>query len=67
MFKKNLFTKVDDIICFESHDPVAIKIKDFYADHPFPNYKKKDNIVSILKSGDKNQYTYNLKQFIHLS
>ena len=64
MFKKNLFTKVDDIICFESNDSVAIKVKDFYEDDPFPNYKKKDNIVSILKSGDNNQYTYNLKKFI---
>lgn len=64
MFKKNLFTKADDIICFESNDSVAIKVKDFYEDDPFPNYKKKDNIVSILKSGDNNQYTYNLKKFI---
>jgi len=64
MFKKKLFTKVDDIICFDSNDPIAAEVKNFYRNDPFPNYKKKDNIISILELGDKNQYTYNLKKFI---
>ena len=64
MFKKKLFTIVDDIICFDANDPIAAKVKNFYENDPFPNYKKKDNIISILERGDKNQYTYNLKKFI---
>lgn len=64
MFKKKLFTKVEDIICFDTNDPIAAKIKNFYRNDPFPNYKKKDNMTSILELGDKNQYTYNLKKFI---
>ena len=43
---------------------LLIKVKNFYENDPFPNYKKKDNIISILERGDKNQYTYNLKKFI---
>jgi ubiquinone/menaquinone biosynthesis C-methylase UbiE len=64
MFKQKLFTKVEDIICFDTNDPIAAKIKNFYRNDPFPNYKKKDNMTSILELGDKNQYTYNLKKFI---
>lgn len=64
MFKKQLFTRVDDIICFDADDPIAAKVKNFYKSNPFPNYDKKDNIISILELGDKNQYTYNLKKFI---
>ena len=61
MFKNKIFTKVDDIICFDTNDPVASKVKNFYENDPFPNYKTRDNISSILELGDKNQYTYNLK------
>lgn len=64
MFKNKIFTKVDDIICFDTNDPVASKVKNFYENDPFPNYKTRDNISSILELGDKNQYTYNLKKFI---
>ncbi len=64
MFKNKIFTKVDDIICFDTNDPVASKVKNFYENDPFPNYKTRDNITSILELGDKNQYTYNLKKFI---
>ena len=30
MFKKKLFTKVDDIICFDTNDPIAAEVKNFY-------------------------------------
>jgi hypothetical protein len=30
MFKKKLFTKVEDIICFDTNDPIAAKVKNFY-------------------------------------
>ena len=64
MFKNKIFKMVDDIICFDASDPVALKVKNFYENDPFPNYKTRDNITSILELGDKNQYTYNLKKFI---
>tara|TARA_B100000029_G_scaffold479863_1_gene527320 strand:- start:893 stop:1807 length:915 start_codon:yes stop_codon:yes gene_type:complete len=64
MFKKNFAKKIENIFIFEYSDNTANKVKSFYRDDPFPNYEVTDDKQSIIKRGDKNPYTLNLKKFI---
>ena len=49
---------------FNIKDPVTLKVKEFYQEDPFPNYKIDDNKHTILKTGDSNRLMKELKKFI---
>ena len=49
---------------FNIKDPVTLKVKEFYQEDPFPNYKIDDNKHTILQAGDKNWLMKELKEFI---
>ena len=61
--KKNLNIK-DGIIDFVIEDPITSKVKKFYEDDPFPNYKVNDNKHTITQVGDNNLLLKELKKFI---
>jgi tRNA A58 N-methylase Trm61 len=64
MFKKNNYTIYDGIKVFDCKDKITDKVITFYKDDPFPNYELFDNKLTILKKGDQNLFTANLKKFI---
>tara|TARA_B100000579_G_scaffold16224_1_gene11460 strand:- start:3477 stop:4379 length:903 start_codon:yes stop_codon:yes gene_type:complete len=63
-FKNNNFNKVDDISDFGITDPVTLKVKEFYEEYPFPNYKIDDNKYTLSQAGDRNTFSKKLKKFI---
>ena len=63
-FKNNNFKLVEDIADFGIRDPIATKVKEFYEEYPFPNYKVDDNKYTLSQSGDKNSFSKKLKDFI---
>ena len=42
-FKSKRFTKKEDILDFDIQDSTTLKVKEFYEQFPFPNYKSNDN------------------------
>mgnify|MGYP000179761508 CR=1 FL=1 len=54
----------DGIKDYTIKDPVTLKVKEFYQEDPFPNYKIDDNKHTILKAGDNNWLMKELKEFI---
>ena len=63
-FKNNNFKLVEDIADFGIRDPIATKVKEFYEEYPFPNYKVDDNKYTLSQSGDNNFFSKKLKDFI---
>ena len=49
---------------FNIKDPVTLKVKEFYQESSFPNYKIDDNKHTILQIGDNNWLMRELKKFI---
>jgi len=65
MILKNKDFKLNDgINDFGIKDPVTSKVKEFYQEDPFPNYKIEDNKRTILQIGDNNWLMKELKKFI---
>ena len=64
MLKKNNYTIQDGIKVFDYSDNITGKVITFYHDDPFPNYEISDDKLAILKKGDENLFTSNLKKFI---
>ena len=64
VLKNKNFKLNDGITDFNIEDPVTSKVKDFYKDDPFPNYKIDDNKHTIVRSGDNNWLMKELKKFI---
>ena len=54
----------DGINDFNIKDPVTSKVKEFYQEDPFPNYKIDDNKHTILQAGNNNWLMNELKKFI---
>jgi len=63
-FKNKNFNLNDGIVDFNVKDPITMKVKHFYEQFPFPNYKTNDNKQSILEEGNKNTFVKKLKDFI---
>ena len=63
-FKNNNFKLLEDIKDFGIRDPITIKVKEFYEEYPFPNYKVDDNKYTLSQAGDKNSFSKKLKDFI---
>ena len=63
-FKNNNYKLVEDIADFGIRDPITIKVKQFYEEYPFPNYKIDDNKYTLSQAGDKNAFSKKLKEFI---
>ena len=64
MLKKNNYTIQDGIKIFDFEEKITEKVITFYHDDPFPNYEISDNKLTILRKGDENLFTSNLKKFI---
>ena len=64
VLKNKNFKLNNGITDFNIEDPVTSKVKDFYKDDPFPNYKIDDNKHTIVRSGDNNLLMKELKKFI---
>ena len=64
VLKNKNFKLNNGITDFNIEDPVTSKVKDFYKDDPFPNYKIDDNKHTIVRSGDSNRLMKELKKFI---
>ena len=62
--KKKNFNIENNIYDFDIVDPITLKVKKFYEEFPFPNYKNNDDKKSILEEGNKNIFLKNLKEFI---
>ena len=61
--KKENYTN-EKILSFEIKDTSTNKVKKFYKESPFPNYKDTDNKSTILEKGDKNALAAQFKKFI---
>jgi len=64
VLKNKNFKLNNGITDFNIEDPVTSKVKDFYKDDPFPNYKIDDNKHTIVRSGDNNWLMKELKKFV---
>ena len=64
VLKNKNFKLNNGITDFNIEDPVTSKVKDFYKDDPFPNYKIDDNKHTIVRLGDNNLLMKELKKFI---
>ena len=64
VLKNKNFKLNNGITDFNIEDPVTSKVKDFYKDDPFPNYKIDDNKHTIVRLGDNNWLMKELKKFI---
>jgi SAM-dependent methyltransferase len=62
--KKKNFNIKNNIYDFNITDPITHKVKKFYEEFPFPNYKINDDKRSILEEGNKNIFLKKLKNFI---
>ena len=54
----------DGINDYTIKNPVTLKVKEFYQESSFPNYKIDDNKHTILQIGDNNWLMRELKKFI---
>ena len=63
-FRNKHFDLNGDIVDFGIKNPVTLKVKQFYEECPFPNYKIDDNKHTILEKGNKNSFFSELKNFI---
>ena len=63
-FENNNFDLHDGIADFNIDDPITLKVKKFYEEYPFPNYKINDDKQTILEEGNKNSFSKELKDFI---
>lgn len=63
-FRNKNFNINDGITDFGVKDPITLKVKEFYEEYPFPNYKIDDSKHTILSEGDKNEFSKELKNFI---
>ena len=64
MFAKNTYIIKGGIKVFSSSDKTVEKIINFYSQDPFPGYELTDDRLNILKKGDENPFTFNLKKHI---
>ena len=64
VLKNKNFKLSDGINDYNIKDPVTSKVKEFYQESPFPNYKIDDNKHTILQAGDNNWLMRGLKKFI---
>ena len=67
MLKKKIETNIlDGITVIKNHsdDDIYQKISSFYDNEPFPNYKKDENLNSILEKGNKNFLAKQFKEFM---
>jgi 2-polyprenyl-3-methyl-5-hydroxy-6-metoxy-1,4-benzoquinol methylase len=64
VLKNKNFKLNNGITDFNIEDPVTSKVKDFYKDDPFPNYKIDDNKYTTVRSGDNNWLMKELKKFV---
>ena len=64
MFIKKNYTTKNGIKIFTTKDDTVEKVINFYKDDPFPNYELTDDKFNILKKGDENSFTSNLKKYI---
>ena len=63
-FRNKNFNINDGITDFSVKNPITLKVKEFYEEYPFPNYKIDDSKHTILSEGDKNEFSKELKNFI---
>ena len=63
-FLKENLSKSDLILQKEVTDQITLKVKNFYKESPFPNYKSDDNKGTILEKGKKNYLTSKFKDFM---
>ena len=63
-FLKENLSKSDLILQKEVTDQITLKVKNFYKESPFPNYKSNDDKSTILDKGNKNYLTSKFKNFI---
>ena len=63
-FRNNNYNLDEGVVDFSISDPITIKVKKFYEEYPFPNYKIDDNQQRILERGNKNLFSKELKKFI---
>ena len=54
----------DGIYKYEVTDLIAKKIINFYDQHPFPNYKKNENITDLIYNTKNNIFINELKKFV---
>ena len=65
MFLKNKNFKLNNgILDYDIKDPVTSKVKEFYQEDPFPNYKIDDNKHTILQAGNNNWVMKELKELV---
>ena len=64
MFLNENYNDQEGIKVFKSKDSTVQKVMSFYKDDPFPNYELTDDRLNILKKGDENLFTLNLKKFL---
>ena len=64
VLKNKNFKLSEGINDYNIKDPVTLKVKEFYQEDPFPNYKIDDNKLTIVRSGDNNWLMKELKKFI---
>ena len=64
VLKNKNFKLNDGIQDYNIKDPVTSKVKEFYQEDPFPNYKVDDNKHSILQRGENNWLMKELKEFV---
>ena len=64
MFLNENYNDQEGIKVFKSKDSTVQKVMSFYKDDPFPNYELIDDRLNILKKGDENLFTLNLKKFL---
>jgi len=62
VFKKSI--QEGDIIKFNITDGFTKKITNFYKIEPFPQYSESDNLNTILKKGNENDFAFRLKKYI---
>ena len=56
-FRNKNFNINDGITDFSVKNPITLKVKEFYEEYPFPNYKVDDSKHTILSEGDKNEFS----------
>ena len=64
LFNNKNFKLKEGVFDFDIKDSVTSRVKKFYEEDPFPNYRVKDNKQTILEIGDKNILLKEFKKFI---